>query len=259
MNFDYRKPLREQDDKWWLHQYCISKGISATSIKTKDRLKLDLQNNNTVNVIVDSESTNNKLHLIFNEFDINMMNEFYIDGYYIKAYEVEEFREDMIACAVSLGLLQSLNNEEKDKEGRALNLLRQISTAYSTLSTDIFEENNSLDEDGNEVSINKFDKKIEEWTKYCRLIDISINKFTKNPKWKNYKNEILADLRKKVASDIYASAFVQFYSRYKKIDKKTQAKANKLLELNLPNIDDIETAKKVVKYSTLANVSSLKK
>lgn len=182
------------------------------------------------------------------------MNEFYIDGHCIKAYEIEEFRDDMIACAVSLGLIKALDHEEKDQDGRVLNLLRQIAKGYSLLG-DNLEELNSEDINFGEVSMSSLDNKIMQWSQYCRLIDISINKFTKNSKWKNYKSEILSDLRKKVASDIYASSFVQFYNRYEKIDKKTQAKADKLLELKLPNINDIETAKKVVKYSTLANVS----
>ncbi|WP_421716542.1 hypothetical protein [Arcobacter arenosus] len=263
MNFDYRKPLIKQDDKWWLHQYCISIGISATRIKVRDKLKFDTNKDNKKKIRVKNKLKDTELILIFKEFDLNLMKEFNINGRSIKAYEVEEFREDMIACAISLGLIQAIDHSQKDKDGRVLNLLRQISKGYHCKEHNVeeilFNNTTTYDEEFNEVSISSLNKKIDEWTKYCRVLDISLNKFTKNKKWKNHKVEILTDLRTKVANDIYASAFYQFYRTYYRIDKKSQAKANKLLELNLPNINDIKTAKSVVKYSTLANVSSLKK
>jgi hypothetical protein len=45
MSFDYRKSLKEDSDKWWLHQYCLYKSISLSSIKPQN--KLTLENNLT--------------------------------------------------------------------------------------------------------------------------------------------------------------------------------------------------------------------
>lgn len=312
---DYRKPLEQQSEKWWLHQYCLYKGISLSKVKVKDRLVLDknftkelgylqslikpskkhkqrIQNIETIlkehreeiinslpcdwddydwdNHIVYENSKNSKLlkkhyqhnnesmELIFNEYDLYQMKEFNIDGELIRVYQIEKFREDMIACATSFGLTQGIIHSQEDNGGRVVKLLRTICKDYMNYLSDIRDCVKVVDECDAQVQISKISSNINKWVDYCRRLDIAINKYTTDSsKWKNNKKLILDELKEKASNDEGAKVFLIFYTKYGSIEKKTQAKIDKLIELNLPNINE-DIAGQIVKYSTLANVLQLK-
>ena len=277
---DYRKSLKEDSDKWWFHQYCLYKGISLSKVKPQDKLILDYDLTNELKnlesqgrtgrfrhkdriIELDKIIANNIIklssspmhfdwrkydwnkHQVFSQDDISLMNTLSIDGYTIKAYEIEKFRDDMMACATLFGLEQYIinsrtDNKKSDKNTRVIKLLREICTGYSAYQPPICKNTNA--EGLTELDV---------CMRYCRQLDKGIEKYTKSGEWKRNKEGVLQQAFEDypVGKDNYAKVFRDFYFEYGTLTKKNVPKSLKLLELKLPNIDTLEMAKKIVKYS----------
>lgn len=151
-------------------------------------------------------------------------------------------------------------DSELDKLAVTILLGLTNETVEEKIMDEEYSEALSQDEDGHYSFDSRLQSKVNSWVDYCKQIDLCFaqyeedeNQWSKSAKDKSLYKQQWNQLSKKALfkNDSIVAFYNNFLDQNYGLNQKVKAKADYLLTLNLPNVNSLAIAKKIVETSKL--------